>query len=173
MTGAPALPTLTGERVTLRPLAEGDLDALMAIVRGEGVREWWGEDDSDEDTIEGLRSDGTAFAIEVEGALAGWLGVWEELTSNYRSAGLDIVLAPEFQGRGLGPEALRVVARWLFGERGHHRVTIDPSAANERAIGAYASLGFRPVGIMREYERGADGSWHDGLLMDLLAHELT
>jgi aminoglycoside 6'-N-acetyltransferase len=24
---------------------------------------------------------------------------------------------------------------------------------------------------MREYERGADGTWHDGLLMDLLARE--
>ena len=25
--------------------------------------------------------------------------------------------------------------------------------------------------MMRRYERGADGSWHDGLLMDLLAEE--
>ena len=32
---------------------------------------------------------------------------------------------------------------------------------------------FRPVGVMRRYERDADGSgWHDGLLMDLLAEEL-
>jgi hypothetical protein len=26
---------------------------------------------------------------------------------------------------------------------------------------------------MRRYERGADGTWHDGLLMDLLADELV
>jgi len=26
---------------------------------------------------------------------------------------------------------------------------------------------------MRRYERGADGSWHDGLLMDLLREELS
>jgi aminoglycoside 6'-N-acetyltransferase len=25
---------------------------------------------------------------------------------------------------------------------------------------------------MRKYERGSDGTWHDGLLMDLLAEEL-
>jgi aminoglycoside 6'-N-acetyltransferase len=25
---------------------------------------------------------------------------------------------------------------------------------------------------MREYERGPDGTWHDGLMMDLLAAEL-
>jgi aminoglycoside 6'-N-acetyltransferase len=26
---------------------------------------------------------------------------------------------------------------------------------------------------MRAYERGPDGSWHDGLLMDLLAEDLV
>jgi aminoglycoside 6'-N-acetyltransferase len=26
--------------------------------------------------------------------------------------------------------------------------------------------------VMRSYERGPDGTWHDGLLMDLLATEL-
>ena len=85
---------------------------------------------------------------------------------------LDIFLAPAHHGAGLGPEALRLAARWLIEERGHHRLTIDPAAANERAIGVYASIGFRPVGVMRGYERGADGEWHDGLLMDMLAHEL-
>ena len=31
---------------------------------------------------------------------------------------------------------------------------------------------FRPVGVMRQYERGNDGQFHDGLLMDLLRDEL-
>ncbi len=167
-----APPRLRGDRVVLRPLADGDLDALTEIVEGEGVREWWGADASREETRDALRSDGTAFAIEVGGELAGWLGVTEELTPNYRSAGMDIILAPRFQGSGYGPEALRLAARWLLDARGHHRLTIDPAASNARAIGVYRSLGFKPVGIMRRYELGDDG-WHDGLLMDLLAAELT
>ncbi len=68
---------------------------------------------------------------------------------------------------------MRTVARWLLEVRGHHRITIDPAAANVHAIRAYAKVGFRPVGVMREYERGPDGTWHDGLLMDLLRGELT
>jgi len=60
----------------------------------------------------------------------------------------------------------------LFEQRGHHRITIDPAAANERAIRSYTKVGFRPVGVMREYERGTDGRYHNGLLMDLLRHEL-
>lgn len=44
----------------------------------------------------------------------------------------------------------------------------DPAAANSRAIRCYTSVVFRPVGVMRQYERGGDGRFHDGLLMDLL-----
>ena len=32
-------------------------------------------------------------------------------------------------------------------------------------------MGFRAVGVLRDYELGPDGTWHDGLLMELLAHE--
>jgi len=42
---------------------------------------------------------------------------------------------------------------------------------NDRAIRAYRAVGFGPVGVMRAYERAGDGTWHDNLLMDLLAAE--
>ena len=128
-----------------------------------GVREWWGTDPTVEEE--------NAFTIEVDGEIAGWLAFYEEDDPDYRHGGLDIFVAPAFHGRGLGREALSLAARWLLEERGHHRLIIDPAAANERAIKAYAAIGFKPVGIMRRYERGPDGTWHDGLLMDLLAEE--
>jgi aminoglycoside 6'-N-acetyltransferase len=65
------------------------------------------------------------------------------------------------------------MARHLFDDHGHHRIEIDPAAHNEAAIRAYAKVGFRPVGVTRRSERGPDGSWHDGLLMDLLVDELA
>ena len=66
------------------------------------------------------------------------------------------------------------MARWLVRECGHHRLTIDPAAANAAAIRCYRKVGFRPVGIMRAYWRDPHtGDWRDGLLMDLLAQELT
>jgi hypothetical protein len=70
------------------------------------------------------------------------------------------------------PEAVRRVVDHLVDERGHHRVVIDPAVANQAAIKAYAKAGFRPVGVMREYERDAGGEgWHDGVLMELLASD--
>lgn len=170
------LPTLQEGRVTLRPLREDDAGRLAQLVEHPSISRWWGSRESANRSAEGFAAearDEVAFAIEVDGRLAGWLGFHEELEPDYRHAGLDIFLAPEHQGRGLGPLALRLAARWLVEERGHHRLTIDPAHANERAIRAYASIGFRPVGVMRRYERARDGTWHDGLLMDLLAEELV
>jgi aminoglycoside 6'-N-acetyltransferase len=80
-------------------------------------------------------------------------------------------VATASQNLGYGTEALRVVANYLLEERRHHRLVIDPAVANERAGRAYERVGFRPVGVMRQYSLGRDGESHDGLLMDLLAGE--
>ena len=67
---------------------------------------------------------------------------------------------------------MRTLAAHLIHERGHHRLTVDPAAANTVAIRVYEKVGFRPVGVLREYWRSPEGIWSDGLLMDLLAPEL-
>jgi len=166
------LPTLHGERVTLRPIGDADLERLADIIREPGVARWWGESDEPERLRENLRMDGDAWAIETDGELAGWLGVTEETEPEYRHVGLDISLSSGFQGQGLGPDALRTAIRWFASERGHHRFTIDPNAGNEPAIKAYSAVGFKPIGIMRRAEL-IDGEWTDGLLMDLLIEDLT
>lgn len=168
-------PTLVGERVTVRPGRAGDVDALLAIRADPSVARWWGAPDPRDGTDAELRgaSDVALLVIEVASEVAGGIQYHEELDPMYRHAGIDIYLGARWQGRGLGAEAIRLVARFLFERRGHHRLIIDPAAANARAIAAYANVGFRPVGVMRAYERGADGRWRDGLLMDLLRDELT
>ena len=114
----------------------------------------------------------TTFAIELDGIVAGSIQFSEELDPDYRHAGIDLFLTTTIHGQGVGRDAVRTLARYLLGERGHRRITIDPAASNERAIRAYRSVGFNVVGVMRDYERGPDGSWHDGLLLDLLADDL-
>ena len=168
------LPVLRGERVTLRPLVDADLDALVAIVESPGVREWWPSAGNAARVREELVSDESTywtFAIEVEGRLAGWLGFGEEADPYYRHASLDVYVDPAVHGRGVGTAAVRVLCRHLIHDHGHHRLTIDPAADNTAAIRCYSKVGFRPVGITRLSERGPDGNWHDGLLMDLLADE--
>ena len=163
---------LRGDRVTLRPVREEDAGALLALLAEPAVAEWWQVWDAARVGELIADREEPALVIEAGGELVGLLLLGEEAYPMYRHASLDIAIATEHQGTGLGPEALRLAIRFLIEERGHHRFTIDPSAANERAIKAYARLGFKPVGVLRRYERHADGEWHDGLLMDLLADEL-
>jgi aminoglycoside 6'-N-acetyltransferase len=166
------LPTLRDGPLTLRPLDEGDLDRLVAMADARGVAEWWSPRRGAAVRRDELRNDGRAFAIELGGAVVGWLGFEEELEPDYAHASLDVFLAPGAQDRGLGRATLRLAAQWLVRERGHHRLTIDPAVENARAIRAYEKVGFRPVGVMRRYERRADGRLGDNLLMDVLAEEL-
>jgi aminoglycoside 6'-N-acetyltransferase len=168
-------PALRGEHVHLRAVEPGDHPRLRAILGDPSVARWWGLGGPDGDALyDWLDEDPgtTTWSIVIDGEVAGSIQATEEPDPDYRHAGIDLFLGPAFQGRGLGTEVIRTVARWLFDERGHHRLTIDPAAANERAIKAYGSVGFKPVGIMRHYERGPDGTFHDGLLMDLLRDEL-
>jgi aminoglycoside 6'-N-acetyltransferase len=158
--------------VTLRPVEATDADVLESILHEPAVARWWGDFDSAKVDLDLLSWDeAETFAIELDGSVIGCLQWHEEATPEYRHAGLDIFLASEMQGRGLGREALLLAAGYLFTDRGHHRLVIDPRADNLRAIRAYERVGFRPVGVMRSYELGQDGAWHDGLLMDLLRDE--
>jgi aminoglycoside 6'-N-acetyltransferase len=155
--------------LVMRPLAEGDEAELLRIHTTPEVVRWW---DVPAEGFPWDEPESTRLTIEVDGAVAGMIQFSEELDPKYRHAGIDLFLDPALHGRGLGTEAVRRVVRHLVDERGHHRITIDPAAANAAAIRTYEKAGFRPVGIMRRYERdvGGDG-WHDGLLMELLAGE--
>ena len=167
--------TLLGERVTLRPATMDDVPALAAVRARPEVRRWWrgGTDLVAEVTRELTETDTGKLVIEHEGRTVGLIQWHAEQDPDYRHAGIDIYLDPSVHGRGLGSDAIRTLARHLFEDHGHHRITIDPAASNAAAIRCYEKVGFRPVGVMRQYERDIDGTWHDGLLMDLLADELT
>jgi aminoglycoside 6'-N-acetyltransferase len=164
---------LHADRITLRPFEAADLPAVAAMLAEPEVARWWGDYDEDRLRREHLEApDSENLVIEVDGQVAGLMLVYDEEEPEYRHAALDISLATAHHGQGLGRRALRLVIDHLVAERGHHRFTIDPSADNERAIRSYRAVGFRPVGILRKYWRAPDGTWRDGLMMDLLAEDL-
>lgn len=158
----------------LRPLGLGDVPRLVEIQAEPEVARWW--DVPDEEDLRRLArgedEEASGLAIEVEGTVEGLIQYYENDDPEYRYAGIDLFLSPHLHGRGLGTDAVRTLARWLVRERGHHRLVIDPAVDNAAGIRAYEKVGFKPVGVLREYWRDPDGNWRDGLLMDLLAREL-
>jgi aminoglycoside 6'-N-acetyltransferase len=164
---------LQSERLLLRSPRAEDLDALLRILGEPEVAQRWPDFDSDRVRSELLDPDPdvTVFAIEREGEVVGAIQYAEVTDPMYRHASVDLFLSARTWGKGFGPEAIRVLARHLFQDLGHHRIVIDPAADNLQAILAYEKVGFRPIGVMHDYERGPDGTWHDGLLMELLARD--
>lgn len=166
------LPVLNGPRITLRPLDPAEFgQAAQRLAQDPNAARWWSNDAT---TIERWIADPDyqRFVIEAAGTEIGILLFEEELDPDYTFASFDISLYESAVGSGLGPEALRVCARWLVATHGHHRFLIDPACENTFAIRAYEKAGFKPVGVLRSCERIGDGEWRDALLMDLLAGEI-
>ena len=164
-----ARPALRGRLVALRPAADADAPALLAILDHPEVAEWWRR--SEWERLD--ESGAVTFTIVLDGAVVGCIQYNEETDPDYFSAAVDIFVAAAVHGRGVGGDAMRTLLAWLIDGRGHHRLTVDPAAANARAIHVYEKLGFRPVGVLREYERVAGGSRRDALLMELLAADFV
>jgi aminoglycoside 6'-N-acetyltransferase len=165
---------LRGHLVSLRPATAADVDALAAIRATPEVQARWSGDDVVEEIIESIDDPDLGYlAVVLDGRVVGAIQWSESDDPMYRHAGIDLFLDPAVHGRGIGSDAVRTLCAHLVDDVGHHRLVIDPAADNEPAIRCYAKVGFRPVGVMRRYEQGPDGEWHDGLLMDLLADELV
>jgi aminoglycoside 6'-N-acetyltransferase len=156
---------LTGPHVVLRNASSADAPRLASIRAESEVERRWGVLEDGE--MDEFVAEAKTFVVEVDGEVVGAAQYDEVEDPMYRSANIDLYLTTPRHGQGLGSEAVTVLARYLIEERGHHRLTIDPAADNAAAIRAYEKVGFRRVGVMRSYERGPDGTYHDGLQMEL------
>jgi aminoglycoside 6'-N-acetyltransferase len=165
-------PALYGDTVALRAMTEADVARVAEISRLPEVLRWW--DGWEAEADDKLRDDDLAcWVVELDGYVIGFVQAYEESDPEYRHAGLDLFLDPLCQDRGLGQDVVRAVARYLLETRGHHRLVIDPAAANTRAIRCYEAVGFRRVGITRSsWWDHVEERWADGVLLDLLGADL-
>jgi aminoglycoside 6'-N-acetyltransferase len=150
-----------GTKTTLRPAGEGDVDRLVAWHADPDVSRFWdGKIYTPETMLAKLaRPNFEPFIVEEAGKPVGYIQAWWKPRTE--SAGLDMYLAPEARGRGLGPDAARALALHLL-ERGWARVTTDPYTWNERAVRAWRRAGFADV-EEREPDDGHTANW---LLME-------
>ena len=116
------------------------------------------------------RSDFVALAVDVDGEFVGHVVLYG-IDLHNRKADVGIVLGPDRTGQGIGRDALRVLARYAFRERGLHRLGLQVLATNERAIRCYRAVGFVEEGRLRDHA-WADGEWVDELQMSLLASDV-
>ncbi|KAI4151820.1 MAG: hypothetical protein LQ340_003264 [Diploschistes diacapsis] len=90
--------------------------------------------------------------------------------AHHRSADVAIDIAPKYQNRGYGSEAIRWILEWGFMHAGLHRIGIRVLGWNEGALRLYQRLGF----VLESRERQAwwsRGRWWDDLGLGMLEEE--
>jgi aminoglycoside 6'-N-acetyltransferase len=103
---------LRGERVVLRAVTTGDVDALLAVLTEPAVKPWWHGYDRERVAREMLHGDDpaeTVYVIDVDGDVAGVIQSSEETEPDSRRAGIDIALGSRWHGTGVAVEPSR---RW-------------------------------------------------------------
>lgn len=148
----------------LRQARPSDLPLIDALWRAPENVAWI--EPPDEDEIDCAIAQGFAFLWETPDRPPGFAVA---MTWVPRVMGLSAIVAPPGQG---GP-FLRALLAEMFGPLNAHRIGLDVTTDNVRAIGLYERMGFSREGHIRECWQRADGNWTDCYLYGLLAKEWT
>lgn len=101
--------------------------------------------------------------------LAGEAVLWG-IDTHHRMAHIGMSLLPEFRGRGLATDVVRVLCGYGFDVLGLHRMQVDTLTDNAGMIGAAKRAGFGVEGTLRGCA-WANGAFHDGVVLGLLVDE--
>ena len=91
----------------------------------------------------------------------------KDLGGNYE---IGVTIAKEYWHRGYAQDAIKTLLRFLFMNKGAHRVELEVVDLNERAIECYLSCGFIKEGVKRK-RYFVEGDYRDVILMSILKEE--
>lgn len=171
---------ITGKRVRLRPFCAEDLPTMRlwfgdaAIMRGWATPEPLVTERDFEKDLEGRfsRFDEEIY-LAIEDDCSRLIGRIDAESIDPLSASAEIMIMigeQDAHGRGFASDAVLALSRYLFRQRGLHRVELTVLADNTAAQRAYLAAGFREEGRLRDH-LFLNGRYHDQIVMALLAQE--
>lgn len=174
-------PTITGDRVVLRPMVASDAASM-----------WIDAHDDESNALTGTHADFTEEQIArwcatradqddrldlavTDVASGEWLGevVVNEWDPDNRSCSFRIALSAGARDRGVGTEATRLIVDHVFAEIDDppvHRLALEVYDFNPRAIAVYERVGFVREGVLRDALRW-NGDHHDAIVMSVLRRD--
>lgn len=91
----------------------------------------------------------------------------------HRNASLGIFIGEKtFWNQGIGTEATNLLLDFAFNILNLHNIYLSVMSYNKRAIRCYEKIGFKKIGVQREF-MFVSGKYHDVYLYDMLASEFT
>jgi ribosomal-protein-alanine N-acetyltransferase len=154
------------ENLSIRPMTEGDLDAVLALERQSDAAPHWNRDVYrlliEIDNGSDLKR--IAMVAEVDAEVAGFAVIRLVGGSDAADTELEsIVVSAPWRGRGLGMSLLTEVCRRAK-EQGASQLDLEVRASNTAAIGFYLRAAFRETGTRRGYYHDPD---EDAVLMSV------
>ena len=176
---------LETSRLTLRPFAPGDLEAMNAMRADAEVARYLYEEPLSEAEARDLLSRkiaGTSWAAEgdwlsvavVERASGTTVGdlAFHWASERDRTAEIGFILDPRQQGKGFATESARALIDWAFTSAGFHRVIGRTEARNTASARVLEKLGMRLEAHLVENE-WVKGEWQSELVYAVLDREWT
>lgn len=142
----------------IRQMEREDLAAVLEIEQQVYPFPW-----SEQIFVDSIEAGTLLVVLQQQGQIIGY-GVLS--TAAGESQLLNLAIAPEFQGRGLG----RTLLQWLIGKaKGYdsEMLFLEVRHSNQSAQQLYQSLGFNEIGLRRDYYRVSGGKREDALIYAL------
>jgi len=134
-----SLPSTSAPHVGLRPGRVGDVEALVRIDHAAFSPPWW----LGSRTLQRLVQESACFLVaEHGGRCVGYVEARQFRDGAHIGR---VVVAPAFQGRGIGGRLLAQALRWLW-QQGASRVTLNTQEENQRSRRLYSRFEFYPLG---------------------------
>jgi ribosomal-protein-alanine N-acetyltransferase len=134
-----ALPETNATGITLRPISDADIPAVIAVDRAAFTPHWW----QGETTM--LRRKAAASHFVVGETMEGVVGYIEGESLLSLAHINRIAVHPRYQGRGVGALLLHD-ALDEFWRLGAERVTLNTQSDNDSSQRLYRHFGFKPTG---------------------------
>jgi GNAT superfamily N-acetyltransferase len=133
------LPRADAPGVYLRPAADADIPAVVAVDRAAFTPHWW----HSEETLYRRAARSPHFVVaEIEGQVIGYVEGETRLPLAHLNR---IAVHPAHQGRGVGRTLLNSTLR-AFWRIGAERITLNTQADNMHSQQLYRHFGFKPTG---------------------------
>ncbi|PWR22226.1 GNAT family acetyltransferase [Zavarzinia compransoris] len=142
--------------VTLRPIADADVEALAALWQATGLTRPWNDPRADIARARASHEAEILLAVGDDGRLAGSVMVGHE---GHRAWMYYVAVAPALQGRGLGRILVKAAEDWAAA-RGIEKMHLLIRPENDRVRAFYAAAGYG------EQKRVMMARWLDGRPLD-------
>jgi ribosomal-protein-alanine N-acetyltransferase len=175
------LPTLSGRRVSLRWLTQGDAPDVFAVFGDPEVVRFWSSPpfpdvgaaealiDQIHDLFQARRLYQWGVSSRETGQVLGTCTLFN-INAAHRRAEVGFAISRENWGKGLASEAVALLIEFAFARLGLHRLEADADPDNARSLRLLERQGFQREGYLRERWHHL-GRVHDAVLLGLLARE--